>query len=86
MSNKLYKEFKPSSWAINNKTVVYVIVAIFLFTGISAYFELPRESFPEVKENKIYVSAPYPGNTAEDIEKLIVDPLEDKIKNISNVT
>ncbi|HMC00341.1 MAG TPA: efflux RND transporter permease subunit [Flavobacteriaceae bacterium] len=85
MSNKLYKEFKPSSWAIDNKTVVYVIVAIFLFTGISAYFGLPRESFPEVKETKIYVSAPYPGNTAEDIEKLIVDPLEDKIKNISNV-
>jgi len=86
MSNKLYKEFKPSSWAINNKTVVYVIVAIFLFLGISAYFGLPRESFPEVKETKIYVSAPYPGNTAEDIEKLIVDPLEDKIKNISNIT
>ena len=85
MSDKLNKEFKPSSWAINNKTVVYVIVAIFLFSGISAYFGLPRESFPEVKETKIYISAPYPGNTAEDIEKLIVDPLEDKIKNISNV-
>ncbi|WP_242134311.1 efflux RND transporter permease subunit [Aestuariivivens marinum] len=84
--SKLYKEFKPSSWAINNKTVIYVIVAIFLFMGISAYFSLPRESFPEVKETKIYISTPYPGNTAEDIEKLIVDPLEDRIKNISNVT
>ncbi|WP_282133896.1 efflux RND transporter permease subunit [Seonamhaeicola maritimus] len=84
--SKLYKEFKPSSWAINNKTVIYVIVAIFLFMGISAYFSLPRESFPEVKETKIYISTPYPGNTAEDIEKLIVDPLEDRVKNISNVT
>lgn len=84
--SKLNKEFKPSSWAINNKTVIYVIVAIFLFMGISAYFNLPRESFPEVKETKIYISAPYPGNTAEDIEKLIVDPLEDRVKNISNVT
>lgn len=84
--SKLYKEFKPSSWAINNKTVVYVIVAIFLFLGVSAYFSLPRESFPEVKETKIYISTPYPGNTAEDIEKLIVDPLEDRVKNISNVT
>ncbi|TWO32231.1 efflux RND transporter permease subunit [Seonamhaeicola sediminis] len=84
--SKLHKEFKPSSWAINNKTVVYVIVGIFLFLGVSAYFSLPRESFPEVKETKIYISTPYPGNTAEDIEKLIVDPLEDRVKNISNVT
>ncbi|MEM7298087.1 MAG: efflux RND transporter permease subunit, partial [Bacteroidota bacterium] len=53
--------------------------------GLSAYFAMPREDFPEIKETKIYVSTPFPGNTAEDIERLITDPLEDKIKNISNV-
>jgi multidrug efflux pump subunit AcrB len=46
---------------------------------------MPREDFPEIKETKIYISTPYPGNTAEDIERLITDPLEDKLKNISNV-
>ena len=46
---------------------------------------MARESFPEVKETKIYVSTVYPGNTAEDIEKLITDPLEDKLKTVSNV-
>lgn len=46
---------------------------------------MPRESFPEVKETKIYISTPFPGNTAEDIERLIVDPLEDRLKNVSNV-
>ncbi len=86
MTNKnLYKEFKPSSWAINNKTIIYVIASIFLLLGLSAYFSMPRESFPEVKETKIYVSTVYPGNTSEDIEKLITDPLEDRIKNISNI-
>lgn len=79
------KEFGLSSWAIDNPTVIYVMVAIFLFVGLSAYFSLPRESFPEVKETKIYISTPFPGNTAEDIERLIVDPLEDELTNVSNV-
>ncbi len=83
--NKTDKEFGLSSWAINNKTTMYVAMAIILILGISAYFSMPRESFPEIKETKIYVSSLYPGNTAEDIEKLITDPLEDRLKTVSNV-
>ena len=79
------KEFGLSSWAINNKTTIYVMMVIILFLGISAYFSMPRESFPEIKETKIYVSSVFPGNTAEDIEKLITIPLEDKLKTLSNV-
>jgi len=82
---KLDKEFGLSSWAINNKTTIYVAMIILLFMGVSAYFSMPREAFPEIKETKIYVSSIYPGNTAEDIEKLITEPLEDKLKMISNV-
>tara|TARA_R110001583_G_scaffold83631_3_gene220706 strand:- start:10781 stop:14251 length:3471 start_codon:yes stop_codon:yes gene_type:complete len=79
------KEFGLSSWAINNKTTAYVMMAMILFLGISAYFNMPRESFPEIKETKIYISSVFPGNTAEDIEKLITDPLEDKLETVSNV-
>lgn len=79
------KEFWLSSWAINNKTTMYVLIVMILFLGTGAYFSMPRESFPEIKETKIYISSIYPGNTAEDIEKLITDPIEDKIKTISNI-
>lgn len=79
------KEFGLSSWAINNKTTMYVLIAVFFYLGVSAFFSMPRENFPEVNETKIYVSTVYPGNTAEDIEKLVIDPLEDKLKTISNV-
>lgn len=82
---KVNKEFVLSSWAINNKTTIYVLMLLILFLGISAYFSMPRESFPEIKETKIYVNSVYPGNTAEDIEKLITDPLEDKLKSVSNM-
>ncbi len=79
------KEFGLSSWAINNKTTIYVMIVIILFAGFSAYNNMPRENFPEIKETKIYISSIYPGNTAEDVEKLITDPLEDKLKTVSNV-
>ncbi|PQJ71854.1 efflux RND transporter permease subunit [Polaribacter butkevichii] len=79
------KEFKLSAWAIHNKTTIYVLMAVLFFYGITAYLSMARENFPEVKETKIYISTIYPGNTAEDIEKLITDPLEDEVKTISNV-
>ncbi|MEN1784266.1 MAG: efflux RND transporter permease subunit [Bacteroidota bacterium] len=79
------KEFRLSSWAIDNPSVIYVMIAIFLFIGISSYFAMPREEFPEAVETKIYVSTIYPGNTAEDMERLITDPLEESLKNVSNV-
>lgn len=82
---KIDKEFGFSSWAIDNKTTIYVMMVIILFLGVTAYFSMPRENFPEIKETKIYISSLFPGNTAEDIEKLITDPLEDKLKTVSNV-
>ena len=82
---KIDKEFGLSAWAINNKTTIYVMMALMLFLGVSAYFSMARESFPEIRETKIYISSLNPGNTAEDIEKLITDPLEDKLKTVSNV-
>ena len=79
------KEFVLSSWAINNRTTMYVLILLFFFLGFSAFFNMPRENFPEVNETKIYISTIFPGNTAEDIEKLVTDPLEDKLKTISNL-
>ncbi len=80
-----HKEFKLASWAIDNPSVIYVMIAIFLYIGLKSYNAMPREDFPEIVDTKVYVSTPYPGNTAEDIERLITDPIEDRLKNVSNV-
>lgn len=86
MSQKLDKSFGISTWAINNRMTVYVITAIILIGGLMSYYAMPRESFPEIRETKIYVSSLNPGNAAEDVEKLITKPLEEEINNISGVT
>ena len=43
------------------------------------------EDYPEIKENIVFVSSIYPGNTSEDLEKLITEPLEDKLKSVNNI-
>ncbi|MAO10266.1 MAG: copper transporter [Flavobacteriaceae bacterium] len=85
MSKNTYKEFSISSWAIDNKMTVYVIIAIILFLGVFSYYTMPRESFPEIVETKIYVSSINPGNSAEDVEKFITEPLEEEFNNIGGV-
>lgn len=79
------KEFSISSWAIDNRVTVYIFTFLIVVTGLIAYVTMPREDFPEIIENKVYISSVFPGNSAEDVEKLIIKPLEKEIKNISNV-
>ena len=84
MSHK-NKEFGISSWAVDNRVTVYIFTLLIVITGLIAYTSMPREDFPEIIENKVYISSIFPGNSAEDVEKLIVKPLEKQIKNISGV-
>ena len=79
------KEFFLSSWAINNKTIIYVIMVLFLISGITAYKTMPRELFPEINSTNIFVTTIFPGNTAEEIEKLITDPLEEELRGVKDL-
>ena len=85
MKTPKIKEFALSSWAIDHRTVIYVIMTIFLILGISSYFSMPRETFPEINDTKVFVSTIYPGNTAEDIERSVTDPLEEALKGVTNL-
>ena len=85
MKTPKIKEFALSSWAIDHRTVIYVIMTIFLILGISSYFSMPMETFPEINDTKVFVSTIYPGNTAEDIERSITDPLEEALKGVTNL-
>lgn len=80
------KEFGISSWAVENRVTVYILTFAIVLMGTIAYITMPREDFPEIIENKIFISSIYPGNAAEDVEKLVTDPIEKKIKNLSGVT
>ena len=85
MEDRIKKYFPLSNWAIDNSLTVWVIILALLGAGMATYTSMPREDFPEIISATTYVSTVYPGNSAEDIEKLITKPLEEEIKNISGV-
>ncbi|HCW06798.1 MAG TPA: copper transporter, partial [Cytophagales bacterium] len=79
------KEFRPTSWAIDNKVAIYVATVIITLAGIVTYNTLPKESFPEVVFPQIVVSTPYPGAAPKDIENLITKHIEKQMKSLSGV-
>ncbi len=83
--NKKNREFFLSSWAIENKTIIYILMVIFLISGITAYNTMPREPFPEINTTNVFVATVFPGNSAEEIEKLVTNPLEEEIKGVKGL-
>src|SRR5882724_9410509 len=79
------KEFKPSTWSINNRTAIFIITIVLVFAGISTYNALPKESFPDISLPNIYVSVLYPGTAPKDMENLVVRPIEKECKGITGV-
>lgn len=75
------KEFKPSSWAIDNRTAIYVITTIITVLGLIVYGLLPKENFPEVQIPKIFVQTLYPGTSPENMEKLVTKQIEKQLKS-----
>ncbi len=79
------KEFKPTSWAIDNKVSIYVATVLICVAGIITYLNLPKENFPEVVFPQIYVATPFPGAAPSDVENLITKHIEKQVKSISGV-
>ena len=79
------KEFKPSSWSIDNKTSIYFLAIFISLAGFLAYQSSPKEQFPEIVFPQIYVSAVYPGTAPSDMENLVTKPLEKEVKSIAGV-
>ncbi len=77
------KEFKPTSWAINNKIPVYFIILVFSLMGIYKFVTLPKEQFPDIVIPTIYVQTINVGNSPKDIENLVTRPIEKQIKAIT---
>jgi len=79
------KEFLPTSWAIDNKTSIYVLAFLISILGLMNYILIPKEQFPQVVIPYIVVNTPYPGTSPEDIENLVTRPIEKQLKSISDV-
>ncbi|MBU2651777.1 MAG: efflux RND transporter permease subunit [Bacteroidetes bacterium] len=84
-TKKVIREFGLTTWALNNKNTVYLLIVILLVFGLYSYRSLPKELFPDIVLPTIMVQTIYPGNPPIDIENLITRPLEKEIESIKGI-
>ena len=77
------KEFKPTNWAVDNRTAVYIIAILITAFGLYKFNTLPKEQFPDIVVPTISVTTVYVGNSPKDIENLVTRPIEKQLKGIS---
>ncbi len=78
-----FKQFKPTSWAVDNRTAVYIIAVLISAFGLIKFNTMPKEQFPDIVVPTISVVTVYAGNSPKDIENLVTRPIEKQLKGIS---
>lgn len=72
-------------WAAARARMVIAFVIMSLGAGWFAYSVLPKEGEPDIDIPMLFVSVPFPGISAEDSEKLLVKPLETKLRDLTGL-
>jgi multidrug efflux pump subunit AcrB len=81
--SKKFKQFGITSWAVDNRTAVYLIAILVTGYGLFKFNTMPKEQFPDIVVPTISVTTVYVGNSPKDIENLVTRPIEKQLKGIS---
>jgi multidrug efflux pump len=81
----IHKKFPITSWAVDNRTTIYVLTFIVSIIGIISYINLPKEQFPDIVVPTILVTTINAGTSPTDVENLITRKLETQIKSVADV-
>ena len=71
--------------AISHSRMVLTILLVALIAGTVTYINLPKEADPDVPIPIIGISVPLEGASPEDVERLIIRPLEKEIRSIEGL-
>ncbi|HDQ26156.1 MAG TPA: efflux RND transporter permease subunit [bacterium] len=64
---------------------VNIFAISIILAGFITFFKSPKEIFPNIEFGIVVVTTIYPQASSDEIEKLVTDPIEDAVKNISGV-
>ncbi len=70
---------------LRNHVLTNLAFVLVLVMGVVSYQLLPREQDPTINFNWIQVQTFLPGASAEDVEKLVTDPLEEALTGLSDI-
>ena len=74
-----------AAFAVRNRAFTIVVFAALVALGISSLFAIPKTEDPTFPYPNFAIVAIYPGASPTDLEELVVDPIEERLKELENV-
>ena len=71
---------------LRKKSFTILLGVVLTLAGIYAAIGIPKESSPEIQIPVGIVTTVLPGASAEDVERLVTDPIEDRVLGIEGVS
>ena len=71
---------------IKRPVMAMSIAIMILLVGAISYFTLPLESYPDIAPPTVQVSATYTGASADAVSHAVIQPLEESINGVENMT
>ncbi|MEM6323968.1 MAG: efflux RND transporter permease subunit [Pseudomonadota bacterium] len=72
-------------WAASRARMVVAFIILSLVAGGLAYTGLPKEGEPDIEVPAIFISVPFPGISAEDSERLLIEPMETELADLDGL-
>ena len=76
---------KISEYAVKNYQFTLIMFLMAVALGVTTLFTMPRSEDPEIEAPQFAIVVVYPGTSPEDMEELVVDPVEEKINELEDM-
>lgn len=70
---------------IERGKLVLVFLLVAILVGVLFFFQFPKREIPETSVNLVLVQTPYPGATAEAVERNVTTVLENELRGLEGV-
>ena len=70
---------------IERARLAVVVSVVMVLAGVISLFKLPVAEYPEITPPTLFVSASYPGASAEVVTQTVAMPIEDEINGVDDL-
>jgi len=70
---------------LSRPRAVLSMMVVMLLAGVWSFVEIPKEADPDIQIPVVYISVSLPGISPEDSERLLVKPVEEKLRGLDGV-
>jgi len=72
--------------AINNRQFTIILFLLVLMIGVNSFFNMPRTEDPPITIPGAVIKVIYPGASPKDMEELVIEPIEDALNEIDDIS